>query len=61
MGDTGKHDPLEPTVIEDRHVECVDCHNPHASSKDNLKVVRSGELAVGKELPGSLKMFRHAA
>ncbi len=26
----GVHDPAEPGVIEDRHVECEDCHNPHA-------------------------------
>jgi predicted CXXCH cytochrome family protein len=29
---TGVHDPLEPGVIQARHVECVDCHNPHASN-----------------------------
>ncbi len=29
---TGEHDPIEPAVIETRHVECVDCHEPHASS-----------------------------
>ncbi len=29
---TGVHDPAEPAVIASRHVECVDCHNPHAST-----------------------------
>lgn len=29
---TGVHDPVEPGVITTRHVECVDCHNPHASN-----------------------------
>ncbi len=28
---TGIHDPEEPAVVDTRHVECVDCHNPHAS------------------------------
>ena len=26
------HDPAEPAVIRSRHVECVDCHDPHATS-----------------------------
>ena len=25
------HDPIEPNVVQTRHVECQDCHNPHAS------------------------------
>ncbi|MBI5099477.1 MAG: cytochrome c3 family protein [Nitrospirae bacterium] len=30
---TGDHDPTElPTFITKRHVECADCHNPHASN-----------------------------
>ena len=28
MSDTA-HDPTEANVVVDRHVECVDCHNPH--------------------------------
>jgi predicted CXXCH cytochrome family protein len=28
---TGVHDPKEPAVVTARHVECVDCHNPHAA------------------------------
>jgi len=28
---TGVHDPSEAAVIGTRHVECVDCHNPHAA------------------------------
>ena len=28
---TGVHDPTEPVVVQGRHVECVDCHNPHAA------------------------------
>lgn len=26
------HDPEEPNVVQTRHVECEDCHNPHASN-----------------------------
>jgi len=29
---TGAHDPLEPTMLRAPHVECSDCHNPHASN-----------------------------
>jgi predicted CXXCH cytochrome family protein len=29
---TGVHDPAESAVVQTRHVECVDCHNPHASN-----------------------------
>jgi predicted CXXCH cytochrome family protein len=25
------HDPAEPAVIQSRHVECADCHDPHAT------------------------------
>ena len=28
---TGVHDPAEPAVVQARHVECADCHNPHAT------------------------------
>ena len=28
---TGVHDPREPAVVSARHVECYDCHNPHAA------------------------------
>lgn len=27
----GTHDPTEPAVVSAMHVECADCHNPHAS------------------------------
>lgn len=29
---TGVHDAAEPATIQARHVECQDCHNPHASN-----------------------------
>ena len=28
---TGTHDPTETATVNTRHVECVDCHNPHAA------------------------------
>lgn len=28
---TGTHDPTEPAVVATMHIECADCHNPHAS------------------------------
>ena len=28
---SGVHDPMEDPINATRHVECVDCHNPHAS------------------------------
>ena len=32
VGDTTLvHDPVEPAVVDTRHVECADCHDPHAS------------------------------
>lgn len=43
---TGVHDPAESAVIGSRHVECQDCHNPHASNG-----------ATGS-LPGSLAGVR---
>lgn len=29
---TGEHDPKEGAIVASRHVECSDCHNPHAVS-----------------------------
>jgi len=44
VGDTtGTHDPTETAVVNTRHVECVDCHNPHAASSTGIP---SGPLAM---------------
>lgn len=43
---TGVHDAAESAVIQSRHVECQDCHNPHAAKSG------SGSL------PGSLSGVR---
>jgi len=29
---TGVHDVTEPGIVQARHVECVDCHNPHGTN-----------------------------
>ena len=39
---TGAHDAAEAALVNNRHVECQDCHNPHASN------------ASAGTLPGSL-------
>ena len=31
---TQEHDPEEPSIVQNRHVECVDCHNPHISNSN---------------------------
>lgn len=28
---SGVHDPTEPGIVKTKHVECVDCHNPHSA------------------------------
>jgi predicted CXXCH cytochrome family protein len=43
---TGVHDVSEPATVQARHVECVDCHNPHATN------------AGTGPLPGSLANVR---
>lgn len=40
---TGVHDPAESVVVQSRHVECADCHNPHAAKAG--AGVPSGPLA----------------
>jgi predicted CXXCH cytochrome family protein len=43
---TGVHDPVEDPVNSTRHVECEDCHNPHASNATTAAApAASGDLA----------------
>ncbi|MBI3885733.1 MAG: hypothetical protein HY302_08415 [Opitutae bacterium] len=43
---TGVHDPTEDAVNPPRHVECADCHNPHAAKAQTATVpAASGDLA----------------
>ena len=37
---TGIHDPAETPFTMRRHVECVDCHNPHAAEPNHIGSVR---------------------
>lgn len=46
MATTGVHDPMEDPVNSSRHVECVDCHNPHAAKSQAASApTASGDLA----------------
>ncbi|MFT5498086.1 MAG: putative CXXCH cytochrome family protein [Kiritimatiellia bacterium] len=40
----GVHDPVEHTTDAPRHVECVDCHNPHAMQAGDTAGGLSGAL-----------------
>jgi predicted CXXCH cytochrome family protein len=54
---TGVHDPAENPVNSTRHVECVDCHNPHAANATAAAVPNaSGALAgiTGVNVSGAL-------
>jgi predicted CXXCH cytochrome family protein len=48
---TGVHDPAEANIITTRHVECVDCHNPHAATAG--PGTPSGPLAGVRGVTGS--------
>ncbi len=55
MDTRGVHDPVEPAIVDQRHVECFDCHNPHAASSSGspagpLLGVR-GVSSTGSEVP----------
>lgn len=30
------HDPVEPAIIDNRHVECADCHDPHGTQSSRV-------------------------
>lgn len=58
---TGVHDPAEPAVAATRHVECVDCHNPHATQStrspgDTPANVRGVNIA-GAEVSAALNTY----
>ena len=46
---SGVHDPTEDAINSPRHVECVDCHNPHATRNATATVPAA---------PGSLNAVR---
>lgn len=38
VGDTTLvHDPVEPAIVDVRHVECADCHDPHATQSTRIQ------------------------
>lgn len=45
MGSSDVHDPTEPAAVSTKHVECVDCHNPHQA------VGPASTNAAGSHLP----------
>jgi len=56
------HDPVEPAVVDVRHVECADCHDPHAtqssrSAGDTPSNVRGVNLA-GVEVSPAVATFQ---
>jgi predicted CXXCH cytochrome family protein len=58
---TTVHDPVEPAVVETRHVECGDCHDPHAtrmgrSPGDTPANVRGVNIA-GAEIAEATRTF----
>ena len=58
---TSIHDPAEPAVIDTRHVECADCHDPHAtqmgrSAGDTPANVRGVNIA-GTEVAAAIRTF----
>jgi hypothetical protein len=51
---SGVHDPAEDPVNSPRHVECADCHNPHATkSTTAVPPLASGALAGVKGMNAS--------
>jgi len=53
------HDPVEPGTVDKRHVECVDCHDPHAARAGDTPItgalanVRGINLSGGEVSPAS--------
>lgn len=47
-GYTGLHDPTEQGIVNTKHVECVDCHNPHNAKAQtaNAPAVRGPNIGV---------------
>ncbi len=44
------HDPQESPLVQERHVECVDCHNPHLTRPDAAIPPAAGGFILG--VPG---------
>ena len=51
-GYTGLHDPRETLPVTTEHVECVDCHNPHASNSVTSPSVPGGVSGITTKVAG---------
>lgn len=62
VGDTMLvHDPVEPAIVDVRHVECADCHDPHATragrgAGDTPANVRGVNIA-GAEISSAINTY----
>ena len=55
------HDPVEPAIVDSRHVECADCHDPHATRAGRLPGdtpanVRGVNIG-GAEIPVAINIY----
>ncbi len=50
---TGVHDAAEPAVEQSRHVECQDCHNPHATNSSTSTIPGSLNGVRGIRIDGT--------
>ena len=41
------HDPEEPNIVQVKHVECEDCHNPHASNNQTSSAPAVNGFLIG--------------
>ncbi len=44
---SSSHDPYEANVVSTRHVECQDCHNPHASRNSTANAPAANGFLLG--------------
>ncbi len=49
---TGIHDPRETLPVMTRHVECVDCHNPHSSNSITPPLQAGGVSGITANVTG---------
>jgi predicted CXXCH cytochrome family protein len=54
---SGVHDPLEDTPFMARHIECSDCHNPHAATHANPTRGAAGITIDGAPAPEASALY----
>lgn len=56
------HDPTEPAIADTRHVECVDCHDPHATrasrSRGDVPSNVRGVTLTGNETDAAFETYQ---